>query len=571
MLKKRTENSDRIYRYWKNEHTSFLYALNYFRQSIAKFSPNKIIPKKDQRSKYDRYNLDIDKSILVWEPLHHDILKDMSIEALSIYQDHSKLRNILEFGDVLGKGVQGTVYEMFLDFNGHYRSYALKKTPIIDSRIYTKHILLEEYWSTVDFHDRWVIFNEIMRHLRALSEEEKFYFEYEEFSDLRRIITDLTITKKLFPALADHERYAKELEQLRNFYKYICLNNIVLPFSDANNDVIISYHCSKLVLEKMSPSFPLIYCSFKTNQKFPFHKKEFNLCEDVQIKCNERLKHKIYPQQFMAMEKMDMTLYELIKSEIFNIKTQDIQLICKRYLQIYAQIIIALLTAQKKYGYVNNDLHLKNIMIKRFKGPLYYVVNEKDLKDAHIIFPSYKFPRNKYGDIILELKVDVGLCKIIDNGRATLKTHNINIGSNTDIFNARYYKVENYNPRNFNNDLLKFFITMYEEEFFTLLFDRYEEGISSDLEKKILYINDEIFFCHNDKNKRKDIFDIFEECGSNKQCNDMFFQFGMLGFGGKPKCDVEDQRKPDNLMKYLDHLCKPKIKHRKLKMCFKMA
>lgn len=571
MLRKRGDKSEHIYKYWKNETSSFLYALNYFRHNITKFSPNKIIPKKDPKSKYDRYVLDINKSILVSEPLDHDILKDMSVDALSIYENHSKLRYNLEFGNILGKGIQGVVYEMFLDYDGHYHSYALKRMPIIDSRIYTKHVLLEEYWSSVDFHDRWAIFNEIMRHLKNLSEEEKFYFEYEEFSHLRRIITDLTVTKMLFPTLADHERYKRELEELRKFYKYVCLNNIILPFSDANNDVIISYHCSKLVLEKMSPSFPLLYCSFKTNHTFPFRKEEFNLCKDIQIKCGDNLKRRIYPQQFMAMEKLDMTLHGLITSEIFDIKTQDIQLVCERYFQIYTQIILALLTAQKKYGYVNNDLHLNNIMIKKFKGPIYYVVNENDLRDAHIIFPVHKFPRDKNGDILLELKVDVGLCKIIDNGRATLNTHNINVGSNTDIFNARYCKVENYNPRNFNNDLLKFFITIYDEDFFNLLFDRYEKGVSSDLEKKILCINSEIFYCHNDEKKKKDVFDIFEECGSNKQCNDMFYYFGMFGFGDKPRCEIKDQRKPDNLIKYLNHLCKPKIKHKKLKMCFRMA
>ena len=570
MSKSVASNSAPIYKYWKDEYASFLFALNYFKRTITRCSPNKIVPRINPTSKYDRYDLGIDESLLVWSPLGDDVLKDMTIDALRVYQNHSNLSSTLEYGDIIGRGVQGTVHEMFFDFNGHHRRYALKKMPIVSSKIYAKHVLLEEYWQATDIYDKQIIFNEILRHLRSLDQEEEFYFQHQQFSHLKRIIHDLIVVKNIFPILSDHGYYSKELEQLKKFYKYICLNNIILPFSDANNDVIVSHYCSTLVLEKMSPSFPLVYCSFKTNESFPFKQEQFNLCENIKNKCGKQFRRRVYPQQFMAMEKLDMTLYELVKGDMFDIKTQELELICERYLEIYSQIIIALLTAQKKYGYVNNDLHLNNIMIHQFKGPICYVLNENDLEHADIIFPLKKFPRNKNGDIILELKINTGLCKIIDNGRATLRLHDIEIGSNTDIFNARAHKVQNYNPRNFNNDLLKFFISMYDEDFFMFLFDRYEEGLSSALEEKILRINDEVFFCHNGESEEKDIFDIFEECGSNEQCNEMFYQFGMFGFGNTPKCDVREQRTPDNLIKYLDHLCRPNIRHKKLKMCFKM-
>lgn len=550
--------------YWRRAAQTHNQAINYFKGKIKKYSPNTM-----SMSTHDLiYELGLSEEILLEKPLTKSKLDRVEIETLDIYEQSSGLNSKLNFIDILGKGVDGRVYHMEMDDN---TPYALKKMPIIRPGIYARYALIRAYFNTDDVMDKQMIFLELLRHFKYVNQEEYDYFAYPEFEPVRRIISDIVITCKTFPVMSSYGHYERELKKIFNFYKHICINNIIRPHSDANNDVLATYFLSELVLDKKTPAFPLLYTSFKTNQRFTCNRKTFDIRKQINHQCKDEFDQYVYPYQYMAMEKLDMTLSDLINSPLFDRRFRHLQEICKNYLDVYAQIIFALLTAQISYAYVHNDLHAGNVMIKEYKGPLYYVIDKKVLDILESIEPLQGFELDNDGNVIFKLDVKVGICKIIDNGRSFMKTDQLDFGSMTNSYVARSDHINDYDHTNFNNDLLRFFAALYDPEFFDHLEIRREQNLSSDLEKRILDINSEVFFCYlDDEESKKDLFHAYGRCGNDKQCRDLFMKYGVLGFGKEPRCDIKEQRTPLNLIKYLDHFVSPNTNLNKVDFYFDM-
>jgi hypothetical protein len=75
-----------------------------------------------------------------------------------------------------------------------------------------------------------------------------------------------------------------------------------------------------------------------------------------------------FPVQLIAMEKMSMTLSELLKKKKIN---------DQEWLAILFQVIFGLSVAQKNFNFTHNDLHSDNIMLKPTKIPyLYFHINK---------------------------------------------------------------------------------------------------------------------------------------------------------------------------------------------------
>ena len=108
-------------------------------------------------------------------------------------------------------------------------------------------------------------------------------------------------------------------------------------------------------------------------------------------------KLKKFPVQAICMEKLKMTLDELIEDDEYDITTCE-------WKSILFQICFGLAVAQKTFKFVHNDLHSANIMFQNTEDEfLYYQIDSL----------YYKLPL--YGKIT----------KIIDYGRATFEHDNI--------------------------------------------------------------------------------------------------------------------------------------------------
>jgi hypothetical protein len=109
-----------------------------------------------------------------------------------------------------------------------------------------------------------------------------------------------------------------------------------------------------------------------------------------------------FPVQLIAMEKMSMTLDELVTKN--KISEQE-------WLSILFQVIFGLAVAQKHFKFTHNDLHSSNIMLKPTKIPYLYFA----IKGTYYRIPTF-------GKIT----------KIIDFARAVFRVDNIQFFS--DVF-----------------------------------------------------------------------------------------------------------------------------------------
>lgn len=558
---------------WKQNYFTYHLALNYFKKKIDRHSPCKIYETSNRYSKYYKCGIKIDPYIVNNKFLEESDWKGIDIETLPIYENASKVENLFNLQNIEQEDEMDTSYKMHFIYDGHRRKYTLKRINIIKPCVYTKYILLKTYFESFSTYEKNIILKELINQLEYIGEEELIYMNMYGFDDMNDIIFHISNMYESAFSSPDSGEFSDNLMKLYNFYKYICLFNIITSFSLTNNNIHIMYICNQLVLDKKSPSFSLIYSSFKTNDPFIFDNFNISINRTLKNLCKKCFDDNIYPSQYIAYESSDMSLRELLQTSYFNYRMQDFQKICKRYLVIYAQIIFALFTAQKTYGYVNNNLTVDNIMVKLFTGSLYYSIHEDELNYFNDIFPSDRFIRNKRGYVIFKLKTDVGICKITNHEQASIQfapSHSklSRISSIENLFEFQNNELPKYDHENFNNDLLKFFIDLYDENFFDILFRRHERGISSKLERQIIDINEQVFYCKNDDD---DIFEVMGECQDDEECKLIFNKFGMYGFGQEPVCDIKRQRIPDTLIKHFYTFSRPKTKLKSHKLCFKMV
>ena len=507
-------------------------ALKFFYHYIDKFSPIAIKESFDKRHQKYIYDLFLTKSFAPGGETR-ELLKNSSINDLDIYEDYRKIDKALATANIIGQGVQGTVYTVGILEEGYDPFNAvLKKSAIIEPNIYAKYVLLNE-WVKYKTPEVGIM---LERELRRVYQDELYYLnkfgQYSESYDIEN---------------------CKQMDDLRKLYNHICMDQVLNRNSDANIDVIVTWVTAGLVIDKKTPAFPLLYSSFKTNDPMS---SDVGIvpAEDLLGSFRYDVTKYIYPHQYMAIEKLDYTLYELLRSSLFDYDIFGFEKIAQRYLDIIAQATLALFTAQKNLSYVSNDAHSKNFMVKKYVGSIYYCIHPDDLPNTRKIFPEGIFTTGPNGYIVLEIKSDTGILKIIDQGRANIVVPGGIVGSRTTNFVAESYGVDNYDPLDFNNDLLRLFLELYDEEFVGILLDRIKNNVASDSEITLIDIYREAFQCREDQRGRiESLFKVRKNnCDQNATCQRIFDYFGAYGYGsGSGICTITDKTTPDNIMKYL--------------------
>lgn len=512
-------------------------ALKYFYRVIDKFSPVGIYRHKGDNSQYGDFNLYLKR---VPNKYTSEYIANRDISELDIYDSPASILHEISISKIIGQGVQGTVYEMPIQIDNMKMDCVLKKASIIPPYIYMKYVLLNEWVNEFEPSSMRTIGTELSKILRYLHQDEIYYLNKYSMKNSGYNINNKT-----------------EMMELLGLYKYICMNEVLNKNSDANTDVLITWLCSNLVINKHTPAFPLLYTSFKTDDSLSSDVGVFATGIDEKILgiFKYDVTKYIYPHQYMAVEKLDTTLYEVLRGPLFDMNDNTMEVLSQRYMSLIAQLVFALFVAQKKLGYVSNDLHSMNVMLSTFVGEFFYTINEMDLDNVREIFPEDLFPSNDNGDIFIRIPTNIGLVKIIDQGRATISLNNgFEVGSRTTNFVAESYGVKDYDPHDFNNDLLRIMVEIYEPEFVSELLEREKMGISSNTERSLLGVFRQAFQCrHDDKGNLISLFQARKHiCDAEAFCQQVFDYFGAFGFGSQDeKCTITNKTTPDSLIKYL--------------------
>lgn len=356
---------------------------------------------------------------------------------------------------------------------------------------------------------------------------------------------------------------------LRDFFKYMCLNMLLRSYSDANTEALIGILCNKLVTQKLTPGFALMYAPFKTlvnfddNDIFELFKKESTI---------ETLKTYSVPLQHIAMEYLYKTLDDLISEDVFNIKIVPLRTATIRYLDLIFQVATALFSAQNSLGYVHNDLHPKNIMLAPFEGPIVYYMNNNDLGKNRRLFNQQRFPRDDQGRIIFENVPQLGIYKIIDHGQASVIDHPNYIISDTPGLVAKTYGIDEYPMDDYNLDLLRFFVEIFDQRFYESLLKRINDN-TADVYMQVLYnLFQQVFSCNTIMNGKETITWMFDvkgkQCHGDIDCQRIFDWFGIYGLGDGPKCEKSESATPENILKHFSIFCNPNIDIDKLTLKF---
>lgn len=531
-------------------------ALDFFFYEIDHFSPVGIFPVENANTSEISYVLDADNQL----PQDPSTLKEINsgtiedLKRYGIYEDPRRVEMMLENSRILGKGVQGTVYNMTIDDGVRMIECVMKKAPIVPIHIYTKYILLNEWKNTK---------NPIVRTQLSIA--------------LRRAHQDEVYNFRRFRVPLDNHDLDNEdtVSLLLALYRRMCVEEVLSNNSDSNVDVLVSWLCSDLVLERRTPAFPLLYASFKTDD--PLSSKNGLYPEGFDESVLGSFRYDVtkytYPHQYMAIEKLDFTLYELLRSPMFKMGDVPLQVLCRRYMSVIGQLVLALFTAQKSINYTSNDLHSQNVMVSEYVGDIYYSVNLDDLPNLREIFPKKLFKTDAHGNIVLIIDTDFGICKIIDQGRANVDVDGVKVGSRTTNFVAEQYGIYDYDPLDPNNDLLRILVEIYDNEFVTHLIERQRQNLSTPTEANLLKLFRQAFQCkRNEQGVIESLFKVRkDQCKNKAICNQSFDYFNKFGFGtGDMVCTITDKTTPDSLMPYLSMYNCNNCNKEDLKLCYSM-
>ena len=346
---------------------------------------------------------------------------------------------------------------------------------------------------------------------------------------------------------------------LRDFYKYICLNMVLRSYSDANTESLAGLLCNKLVSQKITPGFGLIYTTFKT--LVPFNEQGtlnyFKNTPDI----IPRIQQFKVPIQHIAMEFMPMTLANLFAQGSFNYKKFSLEEVTLRYLDLIFQVTTTLYSAQNTFKYVHNDLHASNIMVSPFRGPMIYYIDEANLPQHKNIFDTRKFPRDSKGRIIFSNDAEIGIYKIIDHGRASVT--GFNILSDTAGLIASTYGIDDYPLNDYSIDLLRLFVEMFDSHFYTALLININEGRADIFQQTLHNLFQQVFSCNLRINGEKMFVWMFDvrnrECEGDIDCQRLFDWFGMYGLGNGPRCERTESATPENILRHFNIFCDPEL------------
>lgn len=470
--------------------------------------------------------------------------------------------------------------------------FILKSFPVILDECYHRFILMDILArQNLQEHDKYILLGRFFEEMQEVNPWDDFYLSESVFDDdhINLIEDAYDDIRNLFVFEIDEENESrlvditgfpskKTIIILRDFYKYICLNMLLRSHSDANTESLTGLLCNKLVTEKISPHFCLTYMAFKTlieinNELLPHIKHDYITNRMAKVNIIDKVEEYTIPIQHIAMEQMTITLTKHFRNDFFNINVHTIDVVTTRYLDLIFQLSTALFSAQKQFNYVHNDLHSSNIMLKDFTGDMYYYMNERVLGSDVTMFPRKLFPRDKYGNIIFKNIPQRGIYKIIDHGRASVKTYDHSIVSRTPDLVARSYGVNDYQNHDYNIDLLRVLIESYDKKYYDALKYRIENNRATKKDRCIFNILKQAFTCHVDTEKEhvKGLFDVRRrECKDDIDCNRMFDWFGVYGYGDKPKCERTNKTIPQNILRHFSIFCDPTIDIRKVPLAFNM-
>lgn len=582
MLTKRTQSA-RSYNHlksldaWNKRNKLFDYNSNSFiifrfNTSPIKFIRTRNFVSKDEFSKYGK--MKIDTNMLNGNFLSTNVANFMNMNHLPDIYDQPNLNKLRTIKTLVEK-----VDLSIALVKSRNNEFVLKSFPVIRTDILNKFELLGQLINTdtenADNDETRNMFRLFEQYIHAVDSIEDFYLDTGLFDNKKEKIREgIKMIKNSFTLIENSKEVIigdfpsiEALETLYDFYNYICLNMIFRTYSEANAESIIGLFCNQLVLTKTAPGFCLTYGTFKTNSKENTQFIPSNMKPSL-----DEYTHGI-PMQHIAIEKMEKTLFDLIDEGFFSLEFYDMETVCERYLDLILQVTMSLYSAQKKYGFVHNDLHARNIMIKYYDGPIVYCIDEKKINHADKIFPPDHFPRDEDGFIKFKLSTKLGFYNIIDFGMAIIKTPKYEINSRTVELIAKTHRVDNYNPYNFNNDILKMFVSMYDNDFHIKLLESFNSGNPSPEVITLTYIFEQVYTCHlADEDTMEWLFNVKEDkCGADDDCSLLFMFYGVYGYGDHPKCKNPNGAIPENLLKYFDIFCDPTIDMKKESLCYSIV